>query len=114
MITASTQKRDKNANLEPFKFKKGEDRARLSPGRPRTRQFAKFVRELYEENPDSADMVRLVRQMERRCPQELAHYLAGKPVETVAAVDATDENLDALITALARRKAKQGGLIEQR
>ncbi len=63
-------------------WKKGV-KQKPGPGRPKTRKFVAFVRQQYEENPSPQNMERLLKQMEKKCPQEIAHYLAGKPVETV-------------------------------
>jgi hypothetical protein len=77
------------------------------PGRPKTRKFVAFVRRQYEENPSPQNMSRLLRQMEKKCPQEIAHYLAGKPVETQ--VQLTGEMAD---REFARQVARE--LVEQR
>jgi hypothetical protein len=98
------QKRDKNANLVPHRFKKGEERARQSPGRPRSRELVQHLRLTYEESPTPANMNRLIKFMEKRCPNEIAHYLAGKPIDTVHNLTTTDPDVIADLLAGRYRK----------
>lgn len=71
-------KREYNVkNLTPFK--KGEERARKSPGRPKTVDFAAAFRE-YAAQGKRADQ--LFRDLMKKKPDVAMAHLAGKPVET--------------------------------
>jgi hypothetical protein len=92
------QKRDKNANLIPHRFKKGEARARMSPGRPKKLDWV-YELEALAQTPKERKP--FLERLLRKHPVDAMHYIVGKPRETVVidqtlkAEIATSEVIDA-------------------
>jgi hypothetical protein len=65
-------------------FKKGEKR-KPGPGRPRFKDLVAELRSIYltESQDGKKALRRLVKQLEKRKPDEIAHYLAGKPTTSI-------------------------------
>jgi hypothetical protein len=111
-----TVTRPQNKHLKPFP--KGHKH--IGPGRPKTRAFVAYVKARFEDNPSPAEMKKLVDTMLKKCPQEIAHYLAGKPLEqmriemeTTNKFSQEDIELAAAVSAKRRAEAQANAKMPQ-
>lgn len=90
------------ANLTPFK--KGEARARQSPGRPKRADLVEALRETYLDNRQN--MRRLIRQAEKKHTDMIFHYVSGKPVERIDLSGELKHSVDPNLIAAAKVAAQ--------
>lgn len=91
----------KYRNLKP-PWQKGVKHSHKPTGRPNRRALIESLQKTYELNPSPVNMNRFIRQMEKKCPQEIAHYLAGKPVERIDLSGELKHTVDPSIVAAAQ------------
>lgn len=93
-------------NLRPWK--KGDPNIPKSPGRPRYKDLVEDLRETYADmSPRGrANLARLRKQMEKRHPDSIYHYLAGKPIERIELSGELKHTVDPNLVAAAQVIAK--------
>lgn len=101
-LTEERLKADKRLrNIKPWK--KGEAPRVKSTGRPKIKRFIDAIQNHYETGPSANyNMKQLVKALQKKTPQEIAHYLAGKPVERIDLSGELKHTVDPSIVAAAQ------------